>query len=303
MSVISVDEKRDGKDGSQSVGNTKDRRTFIVRTNNQQDGRVTVLAASALPAMQDVYQTDTDIDLTSRVIRRVPNQRSRFVWEVVIHYSSEVETETETAEFQDFLGQPVKVAVSFIKAQEVVGGTLLPVSFVSRGIDVAPEGNGGVNSAGEPFDPPITKDVSRIVLTFQKNEDTFDIPRAQQYQDSINDDHWFGFPEKHLKVESISTPGKQRRVDPDNNPVDFYPITYIIHGNKVAWKKFILNQGTFFIKDGQRHAFLTAEGFPRIGLLTSTGGELGEGEDNTFSDIDVYEPQTFGNLGLPPAMP
>ena len=300
MAVIFVGEKRDGKEGSQVVGSITDRRTFIVRTDNQQDGRVTVLAAAGLPRMFDLYQTDTDVDHASHAIRRNARQTSRFVWEVTIEYSTEVEFESE--EVQDFLGVPIRVAISWVKDQEVIEGS---IEEVSQNPDKAPLSDGAVNSAGEPFDPPVTKDVSRMVLTFHQNEPTYSILRARRYVDRINSDPWFGFGPQELKMEAIVTPGKQSVIQNDI-PVQFYPIQYVIAVNLQTWNKFILNQGTFYREGGipgVRKAFLTEEGFPRIGLLAADGDKLEAGEDSTYTQINAYLRDVFGALGLPAEMP
>ncbi len=303
MSIVSVGERRAAREASDTQGRRTYRRIFHVITNNQQDGAAQVLAASALPRMLDGYQTDTEVDTSALVIRRDPRQIHRFHWEVTIDYDTErlFEREAEGGETTGEFGEPIKVAVSFVKFQEPLAARVLPASGDP---DVAPLGFGAVNAAGEPFDPPIMRDVSRPVLTFQTTSATFDIQKVRDRIDTINGDHWFGFRPHECKVEAITTPGKKAASIEASRPIQFYDVTTVIAINMNLWHARPLQQGTWFLDGALRKAFITSEGHPRIGLLAADGTALADNALEVYANIkDVYTESIFGGLGLPAQMP
>lgn len=66
-------------------------------------------------------------------------------------------------------------------------------------IDTDVDGYPITNSAGESFDPPITKDHSDLVLRYSRNEPTFDKIVAADYKDAVNSDTFMGFGKSHVK--------------------------------------------------------------------------------------------------------
>ena len=65
-------------------------------------------------------------------------------------------------------------------------------------IDTDVDGYPITNSAGESFDPPITKDHSDLVLRYTRNEQTFDKSVAADYKDAVNSDVFLGFGAGHV---------------------------------------------------------------------------------------------------------
>src|SRR5262249_15878222 len=62
-----------------------------------------------------------------------------------------------------------------------------------------------VNSAGEPFDPPVEIDDSRLVLTLVRNEPAFAPLTSLLYKDAINSDTFLGAAPGLAKIAMLSS--------------------------------------------------------------------------------------------------
>ncbi|NIP28171.1 MAG: hypothetical protein GWN55_11580, partial [Phycisphaerae bacterium] len=65
-------------------------------------------------------------------------------------------------------------------------------------IDTDTEGIPITNSAGESFDPPITKPYSDMIIRYTRNEQTFDRLVAADYKNAVNSDTFLGFDAGHV---------------------------------------------------------------------------------------------------------
>lgn len=51
-----------------------------------------------------------------------------------------------------------------------------------------------LNSAGDPFDPPLTLPKSHLVIEVSRTERFFELGRVEDLKDHVNDAEWMGFP-------------------------------------------------------------------------------------------------------------
>lgn len=70
--------------------------------------------------------------------------------------------------------------------------------------DIDQAGNQVVNSALDPFDPPLERDDSRLILRIRRNEAAFSATDAAQYKDKINSDVFAGQAIGAVKVNDIT---------------------------------------------------------------------------------------------------
>jgi hypothetical protein len=99
-------------------------------------------------------------------------------------------------------------------------------------------GEAVVNSAGDMFDPPLTGDDSRQVLTFVRNEATFNNALALALKDTVNAGSWRGYGPRTVKA---SMPKASRQYHPQ---IGFYwRVSYEFHINPEKWDKVILDAG------------------------------------------------------------
>lgn len=98
-----------------------------------------------------------------------------------------------------------------------------------------------VNSAGDPFDPPPTRDQSRRTAIIKKN--LFSVPSwILSYEDAINNAPFtldgITIPKNWAKIQKIGVSNLQRR-----NGIYFRTVTIVMHFNKFTWKKRLLDCG------------------------------------------------------------
>lgn len=106
-------------------------------------------------------------------------------------------------------------------------------------------GNPIVNTAGDPFDPPVERDQTRCRIEITQNLSTLatggsnPIATLLGYANSINNDVWFGFPVKTVKFQPpIIVPKYSQFAD-----VIYYRVTYVFDYNPDTWTKKVENVG------------------------------------------------------------
>lgn len=103
-------------------------------------------------------------------------------------------------------------------------------------------GNPITNSAGDPFDPPITIDDSRSILTVTRNElvSSYNFALAEMYRDTINQYTWNGFAPYTAKLGIISTSDPQYS---SAYQVYYYTVTYPFTIKRDGWQVAVLDAG------------------------------------------------------------
>lgn len=164
-------------------------------------------------------------------------------------------------------------------------------------------GQGIVNSAGEPFNPPPTKQVFHPKLTISRNEsiDTDAMTLARRYAGKVNADVFWGAAAGEARITGISAKPFQREgQDGDRTP--YIKMTYTIQFAD-TWKLSLLDQGTFYWDINGNKIQFEANGQPTIGLLDGTGGALptpvAPGDAIFLPPLAIYDSETFSTLQLP----
>lgn len=168
-------------------------------------------------------------------------------------------------------------------------------------------GSGGVlnvpvvNSAGDPFDPPPTRDKAMSVLNFTKYapytsvEDMLD--HVALFNDSLNEDEFHGQPPGNCKMTV-----KGRRVRDIDHYVSMF--TYEIEMNEEGWIASICNRGFYYLTNpsvaSSKVKFQEGIGkHPTTAQpLTANGGKLAAGNPLTYSDFNKYRSVGWAVLGL-----
>lgn len=100
-----------------------------------------------------------------------------------------------------------------------------------------------VNSAGQPFDPPLTQPRHTLVATITYNSDQFDPNIAATFEDSVNEDS--------EEIANLTVPARTARIMEVGATQEFFEdITYWAVTIKVeikpeTWDKEVLDQGIF----------------------------------------------------------
>jgi len=146
-------------------------RTLLARIANDGTTRV--------PYTWEAHPYDDFLFVKSKDV----DAKGPFHFRVMVNYGCELDTATQTP--LSPLLQPPEVSVSF-------AGENVQTDTDTEGIPI-------MNSAGESFDPPITKDHSDMVIRYTRNERTFDMLVAADYKDAVNSDIFLGFAAGHVK--------------------------------------------------------------------------------------------------------
>jgi hypothetical protein len=163
-------------------------------------------------------------------------------------------------------------------------------------------GNPILNTAGVPYNPPVMRDVSRPILTLIRNEQSFDPSVAETFKDKTNEDVFYGYAPKLVKMHDIVGtelfhPACARYVRV-NYETHFKPIR---GGQAYGWTRDILSAGYQQIVGGKLVPILS-KGVPVTEAvpLDASGAQLAVGGTPYYQQFDVYEGATFGDLNLNP---
>ena len=261
-------------------GEREYRRVFVARsTNKLTDGPRTIRTASGIPQIGTTYAVSaTDTDNGARVVDIDPRplDDGGCNWEVDVTYSSKFD---DSEAGNNPLSAPAEFSGSFARysAPLVKDLTGAPV----------------VNSAGEPFNPPVEIDDSRPVFTIKRNEGSYNLQRRIDYQDAVNSDVFLGIAVGLVKVSNISFVRKF------HNALEYYEMTYEFECRREGWLVSILDIG--LNEKIPPATVLTpiyeTNGVPQ--LLNGQGRKLTPGLAPVFLPFVGYKRLPFAALGLP----
>ena len=133
-----------------------------------------------VPLIFEVHPYDQWLFVKSKHV----DAKGPFHFRVIVEYGCELDITTQAPVSP--LMQPPEVSVTFAGSNE-------PIDTDTEGLPIT-------NSAGEAFDPPITKDHSDLVISYTRNERTYDMSVAADYKDAVNSDTFLGFPPGHVLI-------------------------------------------------------------------------------------------------------
>jgi len=279
MAVVDIVETKPTtatQDGSATTAT----RSFIVQTDAGGDNALDGLFAIGIPRIGSLHP-DNAILICSN---KGTNQLGPFTWEVICNYSSGVE-------IGKFIDDPRQrkpdVAWTFFQTEEVVqaDNNETPIA----------------NSAGDFFLDPITRQVSNLEVTIQRNENitSYNPSKALEFMGSVNSSSTtiagLSAGKHEAKLENYSA--VQMRL----NGIDYWRVTYRVRFNLDTWEKQILDAGFNKLDPGGKGVkILDANGQPvnQPGLLDGAGDVLADGADAEFLIFEVYPEKEFSELGL-----
>lgn len=279
MSVVWARKIWDGREGGGDLdGNITHTQLYRVKTDNKLDDQVTVLQASALPFLGQTHPNDPSSYCNS--LRARNEGASPYFWTVTATYSNEREASDSP------LNDPVEYNWGTEQFQEVA--------------DTDKNGQGIVNSAGDPFDPPIMRDNSRRTVTITSNQ-AFVPTWVLSYQDAVNSDAInidnIGIGVGQAKCQQVSvSPVRQR------NDVTYRIVTLTIHLNNDGWGFKILDQGFRERDDDNKLQQITNEADgsePTAPVLLDGSGKAQTDPtvaSAVFLDYDIYPSLPFSAL-------
>ena len=201
-----------------------------------------------------------------------PEGEDGIYWIVTIHYGWFNAFAAGGGPEQNPLLMPIDVSWSFRDHESV--------------LDVDVNGQQVVNSAGDPFDPPVVIDDPRLMMTVVRNEAVFNIAWVVAYRNAVNSDPFAGFAPLFCKVLNISaqSPMASRRRD------GTIQVTYEF--------EFLTSQINNNTTNGFRPACLLSQGFRALSSVTGKPYQI------TLRGQPINAPATLDSSGFyPPSGP
>lgn len=159
-----------------------------------------------------------------------------------------------------------------------------------------------LNAAFDPYDPPVTRPISNIILTIARNEATFDIGIASQYKNKLNLQPFYGADPGKAKMANINAEDTWSPQVSTNQGV-YWRVNYEIHFrlDDTGWGKKLRNAGYRQIVSGQRQSILVG-GLPISDPLPldDNGKLLPQNQPIIYDTWDIIESIDFSPLQLEP---
>ncbi len=268
------------------------RRSFQVLCDVRDQDPTVVLNADGLPRMYDAYVSldGSILDARALVADLEPEQDSEnpYRWIVRAEYQS---VTLDPALLREAAGkkfnQPGGVQPDDVNPlQKIPEVRWSFVSFTRPLVVDLVTGEVPVNSAGEPFDPPIEVDDSRLVLSYKRNVATINPSQYILYKDAVNTDLVLGVSPGQVKLADISA---TRRTEPfiyfeESLTLHFRSVyeqsVILMAGFDVNWEPWqptVLDQGYYELQsDGTKKLIRDTQGQPLSSpsLLNGYGKQL-----------------------------
>lgn len=159
------------------------------------------------------------------------------------------------------------------------------------------DGNPILNTAFDPFDPPISKDQSRPILGLVRNEANFDQDLADSLRDTVNDASWWGAAAGKVKLRSISA---NRTYNADAGGW-YWEVSYEFQFNRDGWNSKPLNAGFRQLNaagDAQEQIYRDGNPVSSPVPLGTDGRALSPSGTPIFMDFPVYSESDFSLLNF-----
>lgn len=232
MSVIKIEVT--SWDGGETVDNVEYRVSYLVTTNNRDDGPQIV--KQALPISLDMpYSSGNDFDAQAILNGVTVTQASEgdfYHWVVDATYKS---TEQRT----NPLIEPIQETISW--------------NGVQRETWVYADGSVIQNTAGMGFDNPMTFIDNLPVLSYTVNQASFPFSLATLVRNSVNITTWKGMAPKTVKIQAMTT---ERIVDGRFGV--YYRVNYVFEHNPETYMLRTPSIGRYELKYVLGRAFVAA---------------------------------------------
>lgn len=269
-------------------------RKFRVITNTQNDGPRSVIlqVASKLGDKYECSYNSSEKDFAYATAYAVDQVgEDGLEWIISIDYTPGNPNATGGGPDNNPLDVPIDVKWGF-RDHEIV---------LERDIN----GDLVANTAGDPFDPPVTVDDPRLLMTVTRNEATFNFAWVVQYRNAINTDPFAGFDPYFCKVLNIEATNQF------NQDVGwYYTVTYQfeficpkVNDITDGFRKKILSQGYRALGRASGLPFHVSYKGVEVNspvLLDEGGHALVSGAPAHFIDVPAYPELPFSVFNFDP---
>lgn len=285
MSLLSIDELHERSGEINEKWERTYTRTFRVIMSETADGPSQAILAVTTGfdiRLQVPYEAGNDADFLAfcKRIRAESVQSDGVEYKVTVEYGPfDLVRDVENP-----LDAPPEVSWTFAQFE--------------RPVDQDVNGNPIVNTAGDPFDPPLMRDDSRPVLEIVRNEPSFDPNLAKGYKDRVNTDVFFDQAPGTVKVANIT--GRRKY---NQNIGLYYEVKYEFAFQDEGWSSNVLNAGLRQIDNSTNppgRSPILIKGVPATEPipLDNNGEPLGPDDEPVFLNFMTYNQVPFAELGF-----
>jgi len=249
-----------------------------VETDTILDGSQTVLLSPAVAHLLDAHPDDpAALANRVRVSQRSENGR---IWNLDVDYSTDAKSD-----------QPDDDPLLEEREVSWASATVSAVAAKDR------DGKAILNSAGDPFDPPIEVERPHAKLTVARNEASFSGTTAIAYIQKVNSTQFSGGAPGTVLCMDINANEQER------NKIKFWRVTYEFEYAPEGWQPDILEQGLRQLvsgnvetcKDNDGEAVTTPVPLDSAGAQIDASTLPGTA---VFTTFNVYKEIDFNQLGL-----
>jgi hypothetical protein len=323
MAVVYVEELFAGRAGSDGIERNRTYvRTFEVRTDDPNDDAFTAGAGTGIPRNGEEHPSDEFATMTR--INAYQSDADNTLWQVTCEYQSEpAEDQQREALTYDSSGNPETTPEgdvgggggSFVRDDDPTARSAQWSNTTETVMEIAEEeagffggifGDAILNSAGDPFDPPVMVERQYGVITITKNvplnSPILQLSKLAEFRNTINDADYLGHDAGTLRVAQLDT------ASAIENRTAYAVVTLQVKIRPEGWVRRVIDRGFNMLStyDPNGDAMLVTEktrikdrhGEPlgEPSLLDGSGGVLPEGLDPHFLEFDVYNDSDFAEL-------
>ncbi len=300
MGITATNMIWDGRRGQEDLD--KDEREWTVAWRVQTDdptiGPKQIRDEIRVQAVDYYSYTDDEVDTDSwlRKIEVHQDQDDPLFWIGLATYSNE--------EWNlDPLLRPAEVFIDGVPFNSPLV-TELSIDANNDGFFTGAEiGRTVLNTATDPFDPPIEVDDSKTTIRIVRNEAVFTASYHKEWNNTVNKTAFRGFAIGTLKLGLASQNQWERGVE-------YFKVTYTLQehggrdegGNPLKWDPHILNRGFRYRVSGAGALIRALDGGTPVSqpvMLAANGDKLAADGTPIYLDFVGYKPQEFADLLLP----
>ena len=306
MTVVSVVPKYAGLSGKGSLDGVREyTKVYTVTTDSPSDGVMAVGNALGIPRKWEVYYWSGEVDAGALCwdVSPRPDPDNQLIWEVTCQYS----TDMRGGEGGPLAGDPARdVDNPLLIPPEVTWDSWSEMKVVHKdrnGVSI-------LNSAGLPFDPPLQRRYTGHQVTVVRNEAAFPTLLAQQYEDTVNSDAFYGWAPEQARLESLTANSQY------THNLPYWTVRYVIQFKTPDWSERIPDAGArYFKRDAANAIILNSDGTKKLYTTEDDGvystnvvylnwdGTRMSQDDVIAGNIrhlkiDLFEPKPYAALNL-----
>lgn len=277
MAVIAVSQTWTGRGGENAApGSSRRTRTFLAKTNSKTDTEESVLNSGLVPVpyVSTLAENPFFLCVSTRAQQK---SETPYAWDIEAEYSIEIdEDEKQKQQYPNPLTRPP--VISWDSQQ------------YEKPVDKDINDEAVMNSANDPYDPPLMMDDARWVISIATNAGVvpaFVLTLNNRVNNAAVTVDGIAFAAKTLKVQGL-------RIGPvkEENGILFREVSYQLHFRSETWNAKPLDAGFSELVSGDRREILLDDGTkPSVPWpLDGSGAKLAAPTPSTavYRDFEIY---------------